>query len=283
MPAYSGGLAARLGCRLSITRGGDRLSIEWIARNALPLWTLLLVAAVIVGDLGWQRAAHRRQSNVAAGRRHSWLPPRPALVAVLALLLVFAALAALVMRGDDRLVGLDVALAAQLKTDLSPQTLAFVDTLTQLGHPAALALLTVLVAALLLVLRRYGLAATWLVSVVGTALINSALKLLFQRARPPHTSGLVAENGFSFPSGHASGAMVFYGMLAYVLLQVLPPRWHRVVVAGTVVAISIIGVSRILLQVHYLSDVLAGYASGLAWLLLCIGAAEYRASRRDPG
>ena len=65
------------------------------------------------------------------------------------------------------------------------------------------------------------------------------------------------------------------GMLAYVLLRVLPHRWHRWVVAGAVAMISVIGLSRIVLQVHYFSDVVAGYASGMAWLVVCIGAAEW--------
>jgi undecaprenyl-diphosphatase len=67
---------------------------------------------------------------------------------------------------------------------------------------------------------------------------------------------------------------VFYGMLAYVLLRLLPQRLHRAVIAGAVFLIGAIGISRILLQVHYFSDVMAGYAYGLLWLLLCIGIAE---------
>jgi undecaprenyl-diphosphatase len=68
---------------------------------------------------------------------------------------------------------------------------------------------------------------------------------------------------------------VFYGMLAYVLLVLCPPRLHRAIVVAAVAVITLVGVSRILLQVHYFSDVLAGYATGLAWLMLCIGSAEY--------
>jgi undecaprenyl-diphosphatase len=68
--------------------------------------------------------------------------------------------------------------------------------------------------------------------------------------------------------------MVFYGMLAYVLLRSTPPRWHRLIVAIAVTLITVVGISRILLQVHYFSDVVAGYTTGLAWLMLCIGSAE---------
>lgn len=105
--------------------------------------------------------------------------------------------------------------------------------------------------------------------------ISSALKGLFQRVRPLHDHGFIAEHGWSFPSGNPFGSTVFYGMLGYLLLRVLPQRFHRVVIATTVLLIGMIGISRIMLQVHYFSDVVAGYASGTAWLLLCMGIAEY--------
>ena len=64
------------------------------------------------------------------------------------------------------------------------------------------------------------------------------------------------------------------------LLRLLPLRWHRAVIAAAVAMVTVIGVSRILLQVHYFSYVLAGYASGLAWLVVCLGAAEWWRLRR---
>jgi undecaprenyl-diphosphatase len=99
--------------------------------------------------------------------------------------------------------------------------------------------------------------------------------MLFQRERSLHDHGFITEPGRSFPSGHAFGSMAFYGMLAYVLLRRLPPRFPRGVIAAAAGTIGMVGSSRILLQVHYFSDVLAGYAAGAAWLLLCIGVAEY--------
>jgi membrane-associated phospholipid phosphatase len=110
---------------------------------------------------------------------------------------------------------------------------------------------------------------------VGTVVINSLLKAWFQRERPLHDHGFIIEKSYSFPSGHASGSMVFYGMLAYVLLVLMPPRFHRPIVIVAVAMTTLIGISRILLQVHYFSDVMAGYATGLAWLTLCVGSAEY--------
>jgi membrane-associated phospholipid phosphatase len=68
-----------------------------------------------------------------------------------------------------------------------------------------------------------------------------------------------------------------YGMLAYVLVKLLPARWSAarlpVVLAATALAYSV-GCSRVFLQVHFASDVLAGFASGATWLVMCIVAVE---------
>src|SRR3546814_2215562 len=105
--------------------------------------------------------------------------------------------------------------------------------------------------------------------------INGGIKAVFHRVRPLHGHGFIIERGWSFPSGHAFGAMVFYGMLAYVLLRLLPPRFHRAVIAAAVLLSGVIGISRVLLHVHYFSDVMAGYCAGAAWLVLCLGGAEH--------
>ena len=100
--------------------------------------------------------------------------------------------------------------------------------------------------------------------------------------RPPHEVGLPVAHGWSFPSGHSSGAVVAYGMLAYVLLRTLPSRWHLpVVLAATALAFAV-GCSRIFLEAHYASDVLAAFASGTAWLTACIVGIEIARRRVRP-
>ena len=139
------------------------------------------------------------------------------------------------------------------------------------------------VVALLLLLRRHWqLTGIWVVALLGILPINGNLKALFQRVRPLHDHGFIVEPGWSFPSGHAFGSIVFYGIVAYRLLRLLPQRFHRMVIATAVLLVGVVGVSRILLQVHYFSDVMAGYAVGAAWLVLCIGMAEHlRTPARD--
>jgi len=97
------------------------------------------------------------------------------------------------------------------------------------------------------------------------------LKTAFQRARPD-IQHLIAVGGYSFPSGHAMVATVFYGMLGYLIWLNLRERSKTAWIVPVLTALLIfsIGVSRIYLGVHFPSDVLAGFAAGGLWLTGCI-------------
>lgn len=118
---------------------------------------------------------------------------------------------------------------------------------------------------------------SWRVPVValGAIGLNALLKLTYHRPRPllPH---LVPAHGLSFPSGHAMVAMAFYGLLFWLLSRRLRRGWKRTLTrVGLALLILAIGGSRIYLHVHYASDVVAGFAAGLAWLLLALGTLGY--------
>lgn len=248
------------------------MDVEWISRHALSLWGLLLATALLGADAAWRRAVRRREGLDPGAR--GLLRPATA-VAVVVAMLVLASVIAVEVREQAGLTVFDAGLASDLRANMPLPVLRAVAWLTQLGNPTALGIVTAGVTVVLVVRRHWRLAATWLFALAGTALINSALKAWFQRERPLHDHGFIVEHSYSFPSGHASGSMVFYGMLAYVLLVLFPPRFHRGIVVAAVAFVTLVGISRILLQVHYFSDVLAGYATGLAWLTLCVGGAEY--------
>ncbi|MCK6255888.1 phosphatase PAP2 family protein [Fictibacillus sp. KIGAM418] len=126
----------------------------------------------------------------------------------------------------------------------------------------------------------------FLLAVGGGGLLNLLLKNAFQRKRP-NADPLVEALGFSFPSGHAMGSMVYYGFLGYLVVRSKRKPLRK---AGWTllfaVAIIGIGISRIYLGVHYPSDIIAGYSAGLVWLLLCIAALEavyfYKRQGDDP-
>lgn len=248
----------------------------WIATHALPLWAALLVAALLAGDVAWQWNRRHQRRTLSAGGEPVAVRGVTAALGVVATTLLFAAIAVALNEEATRwLPDFDATLASDLQQRMQPSVLAVVATVSHLGDLGSVAVLTVVVLAVLLWRRRLPLATAWTIAMVGIVPINSALKAVFQRPRPLHNHGFIVEHSWSFPSGHAFGAMVFYGMLAYVLLRVLPSRWHRWIIAGAVAMITVIGISRIVLQVHYFSDVVAGYVSGAAWLVACMAGAEW--------
>lgn len=108
------------------------------------------------------------------------------------------------------------------------------------------------------------------IALVGGSILNESLKYLFHRQRPalPH---LVKVSGFSFPSGHAMMSLIFYGLLAYLILKITSGKPIKYII-GIMAAmlIILIGVSRIYLGVHYPSDVIAGFSAGAFWLIACV-------------
>lgn len=109
-------------------------------------------------------------------------------------------------------------------------------------------------------------AMVWVVLAMG-----SILKLLFGRARP--LTEYVQNMHFpthSFPSGHASGAAIAYGLLAYLAWHLLPQPWNYLVTTFLVIVIVLVGLSRVYLGAHYPSDVAAGWLLGALGLLIII-------------
>lgn len=107
-----------------------------------------------------------------------------------------------------------------------------------------------------------------------------AFKLSFQRPRPVPFFDTPLPSSYSFPSGHALFSFCFYGMLAAIITARLHSRSARTVIwllAGVLVAL--IGLSRIYLGVHYPSDVLAGYAAALVWVV-AVAFGDHMLSRR---
>jgi membrane-associated phospholipid phosphatase len=177
--------------------------------------------------------------------------------------------------GTDGSMGrADQALADSLRTQLPPAALQVFALLTRLADTSTVTGVCTLVAVLLVLRGRRWLALAWVLAVAGNGVLNTTLKQVFARVRPVHDDGLVMAHGFSFPSGHSSGSVVLYGMLAYVLCRFVPPRWHLPLVLAAVALAFSVGVSRVFLRVHFASDVLAGFASGTAWLVVCITSIE---------
>ncbi|MBX0335228.1 phosphatase PAP2 family protein [Pontibacter sp. HSC-14F20] len=116
-------------------------------------------------------------------------------------------------------------------------------------------------------LRWYALKV--LVIAFTSTMFNQLLKRVFERPRP--VTAMLEQSGLSFPSGHAMIGSSFYGLLIYIVWrEVKDPLWRKSCVLLLLILLLLIGYSRIYLNVHYATDVLAGYAMGILWLLLAI-------------
>lgn len=105
---------------------------------------------------------------------------------------------------------------------------------------------------------------------LGSFAVMSGLKLFFQRPRPL-SPVFEAAHGFSFPSGHSMSAMTFYGLIIFIVWDKIENKTARWLLSVLLVfIIFLIGFSRVYLRVHYASDVLAGFAIGLIWLVISL-------------
>jgi undecaprenyl-diphosphatase len=121
---------------------------------------------------------------------------------------------------------------------------------------------------------------TWALAMGIGKLVNICLKDWFARPRPAFDGWIQPEAGFGYPSGHAMQAMLAYGMLAYFALDFVQDRRARAaIMLGAALLIGLISFSRLVLSVHFLSDVVGGLVAGLLWLLTAI--AVFRAASKE--
>ena len=145
---------------------------------------------------------------------------------------------------------------------------------TVLGDTPSMAALVVLAGALLLAWGKRTYAALVAGSVAVAWGIEALAKAVVHRARPPMATALIqVPSSFSFPSGHALISLVFFGMLAFLaVLSVRRRLLKGAMVAASALAVATVGFSRIYLGVHWMTDVLASWALGTAWLSVSMGA-----------
>jgi membrane-associated phospholipid phosphatase len=111
--------------------------------------------------------------------------------------------------------------------------------------------------------------AIWQISTQGGGVLKNFIIDYFSRPRPAEQLGLGTTTIPSFPSGHALGTIICYGFLAYLLVPRMPSRfWKWILSIGLLLLVLFEGFSRIFHGNHYLTDVLAAYALGIAWLVL---------------
>lgn len=184
--------------------------------------------------------------------------------------LVFATLAEDIVN-HETFYTLDPIMGTWLLAQTTLQGDKLFSVITLLGNAVFISSSTALLGLWFIKRRLWSKLGFLFVSVGGAAVLNLILKYLIGRPRPEFPLAYLHDTGFSFPSGHAMISIAFYGALAYLLLSTLKSWRYKILTVFGMVSIAIlIGFSRLYLGVHFLSDILGGWAAGGLWLVLCV-------------
>jgi undecaprenyl-diphosphatase len=198
---------------------------------------------------------------------------RPALLAagLLVLVVLVVPLGALVRGSWGPLIRLDDRVEHGVHEDAIEHGVVrgLAKVLTQLGAPLLLQIAAALIVGWLLWRSHRRLALYLATCVTGAYVLSSTGKLLVDRARPVFDDPIAHARGASFPSGHATGSAAFYLAVAVILLSLLAwPRRGWLLVMALVVPL-VVAATRVVLGVHYVSDVTAGLLIGWGWTAAC--------------
>lgn len=220
----------------------------------------------------WIHEMHSRLVPFVATASAAWLG------VCLLLLFGLANLAEEVM--EQEAFAFDTAVLLGIHQFSSPVLDRVMLAITRLGDPSVMVPLTCIGFIGLWWRWYWRIAAIFAINCVGGAVLSTGLKLFFSKPRPQLWPQLITETSYSFPSGHALGAMVLYGFSAFLLAQrFAAQKWWIYKIA--VLLIGSIGFSRLYLGVHWPTDVLAGYSTGFLWISVCIGLFQLATKRRS--
>jgi len=175
---------------------------------------------------------------------------------------------------SEVILSTDIRLENLLMVFQTPELIRFFFWVSLLGKWEIVLIFTVVVIIIFWIWGKRVYITPLLLSIVGSELFAFVGKVVIHRARPD--VAIYAENSFSFPSGHATIAVAFYGFITYALIKNLK-QWNKKINAFFIgfILIALIGFSRLYLGVHYMSDVWGGYLVGTIWLIIAISLLEY--------
>jgi len=276
---------------------------QYIGQASLA--AVLLVALVVALAIGWRwfnanrdaltervvrywdlfRKRHPRTAKFIAARfargEYLGLHLTVGFLISLAALWIFAGVTEDVVTHDP-LTNFDLALTTWIRAHTTPLGDRIFTVVSLIGSPIAMAAVGMIGAVIIIVRRKWLELAAWVAGFMGAGVLSYILKIVIQRPRPVGATAFLHGESFSFPSGHALGSLVGYGMLAYVIGSnwITTTRGRFRLVIATAVLVVAIGISRLYLGVHYFSDVVGGYAVGVLWLSVCISGLQVAERRR---
>ena len=177
---------------------------------------------------------------------------------------------------EREMIGFDSWLLLALRSQATASWTIAMTAVSFLGSTLMVTLVTIVIIGWLAAKRRVREALTVAFMVGGAAVINTLLKLSFQRQRPTILQALVSEQSFSFPSGHAMASAALACVVLYLARQ-SKYRWLAVVLGA--IYVGAVGLSRVYLGVHYPSDVVAGWCVSIIWSYVVI--VSFRAQARS--
>jgi len=189
------------------------------------------------------------------------------LAAAIGSLVFFGWLADEVLEGETR--HFDDVTRAAVHTVASPALTMTMRGISFLGSTLFLTAATIFLVAWF-AFRQWGREAKlFAITMIGASILNTTLKLAFKRPRPIPFFDLTPPETYSFPSGHSLASCCFFAGLAAILSGRVKSRRARTIIwIVATVMFLLIGLSRIYLGVHYTTDVIAGFAAALIWILV---------------
>jgi undecaprenyl-diphosphatase len=180
---------------------------------------------------------------------------------IIALVALVVGLAVLI--GADLTDAFDQAIIDVVRAPALHDLLSPLRGVTELGSTGAVFFVAALAFAVAAAIGSWPHGVIAATTILLASVTNSVLKIAIGRERPDLLDPIVVEHGYSFPSGHSALGMVAYGILAVLVSRSrLPEPWRTGIVAGLIVVVALIGISRVWLGVHYPTDVIAGWAAG---------------------
>ncbi len=188
------------------------------------------------------------------------------LILAVVALAFFGWLADEVFEGDTK--NFDASVRDYVHGFAAPALTSAMEFFSLVGSPLFLTILGLIVVGIFIYQKHKRAVVLFLIGMAGELLLDTLLKLFFKRARPEAFFGYALPSSYSFPSGHALGSLCFFGILAWLVTARIKNKIGKTLIWLTAIFLILsIGISRIYLGVHYPSDVLAGFSTGLFWVL----------------
>lgn len=162
----------------------------------------------------------------------------------------------------------------------TPVRTTFFKTATWIGNVQFVGALCVSIFFLLMYFKKQKEAIAFTCSIIFSGAVAYVAKMVFHRPRPLHA--LIVETDYSFPSGHATIAVAFYGFIALLLFLHFKNRYTRIVICSVALfLILLIGISRLYLGVHYFSDIVGGYMVGTIGMVVGYAVLKYYPCKKE--